>query len=337
MIQAGIFGCAGLRLTAEERAFFRDTDPLGFILFARNLEAPDQVRALTAEMRACLGRAAPILIDQEGGRVARLKAPHWRHPPPARRFGELAERDPESAKRAVFLNHRLIAADLADLGIDVDCAPLVDLFFADAHAVIGDRAYGGDPDLVAELGRAAAEGLLAGGVTPIVKHIPGHGRANLDSHLALPRVATRREILAMSDFRPFRLLNDMPWAMTAHIVYEAIDPELPATLSPRLIRDVLRGEIGFSGLLVSDDVSMRALSGDLTDLTRRILAAPCDLVLHCNGDLGEMRQVAAGLAPLTDAAARRYAAGLARKTAAGAPLPGSYAELHRELTARLGA
>src|SRR3990172_9532156 len=269
-----ILGCAGPTPDAPERRFFRAADPLGFILFKRNCTAPKQVRLLVAELRDAVGRAdAPVLIDQEGGRVARLGPPHWRTPPPAPRFGLLAARDRDAAAEAARVNARLLAADLAELGITVDCAPVLDLRLPGAHDVIGDRAFHSDPEVVALLGRAVAEGLLAGGVIPVVKHMPGHGRAMIDSHAALPRVATSRSELEHTDFRPFRALNDLPWGMTAHVVYEAIDPERPASTSPVVIGEVIRGHIGFDGLLVSDHLSMQALQGRLADRTRAALAA----------------------------------------------------------------
>ncbi|MDY0885094.1 beta-N-acetylhexosaminidase [Dongia soli] len=310
MTAAVIFGCAGTELTPNERDFFRETRPLGFILFARNIVGPDQLVRLTGQLRDSIDDpAAPILIDQEGGRVQRLRPPHWRAAPPAERFGQLASGDLAAGCRAVKLNHRLIAAELTALGIDVDCAPLIDIRVPGAHDVIGDRAYGGEPELVAILGRAAAEGLLEGGVMPIIKHIPGHGRSMVDSHHDLPRVAAGRAELSATDFRPFHALNDIPWAMTAHIVYEAIDADSPATLSTKVIADVIRGEIGFDGLLLTDDLSMKALNGKLGDLAQRSLTAGCDVVLHCNGDMAEMRQVAAGAAPLSPAAKARYERG----------------------------
>ncbi|MET1027268.1 MAG: beta-N-acetylhexosaminidase, partial [Dongiaceae bacterium] len=317
MTAAVIFGCAGPELGAAERDFFQATQPLGFILFARNVDNPDQVRRLTSDLRASIGRAdAPILIDQEGGRVQRLRPPHWRAVLPAGRFGELAELDPVAGQRAVSLNHRLIAAELTGLGITVDCAPLIDLRLPDAHDVIGDRAYGTDPVLVAMLGRAAANALLEGGVMPVIKHLPGHGRVLVDSHHDLPRVAASHAELSSSDFRPFRALNDLPWGMTAHVVYEAIDADLPATLSAKVIAEVIRGEIGFDGLLLTDDLSMKALRGNLSDLAGASLAAGCDIVLHCNGDMKEMRLVAAGVAPLSEWGKRRYEQGQARLAAA---------------------
>ena len=334
MTAAVIFGCAGTDLTQSERDFFRDMRPLGFILFARNIVDPDQLRRLTAQLRDSIDDpAAPILIDQEGGRVQRLRPPHWRAAPPAERFGQLAGRDLAAACRAVKLNHRLIAAELTSLGIDVDCAPLIDIRIPGAHDVIGDRANGGAPDLVATQGRAAAEGLLVGGVMPIIKHIPGHGRSMVDSHHDLPHVAASRQKLSATDFQPFQALNDMPWAMTAHIVYEAIDSESPATLSAKVIAEVIRGDIGFGGLLLTDDLSMKALNGKLDDLARRSLAAGCDVVLHCNGDMAEMRQVAAGTAPLSPAAKARYEQGQdKRKRARLAEATTDMAALRDELT-----
>lgn len=310
------FSCAGGTLSAGERAFFRDADPLGFILFQRNCREPEQVRALIAEFRDCVGRGdAPVLIDQEGGRVARLKPPAWRRYPAPARLAALPEAD-----EAVRLGARLIADDLAALGVTVDAMPVLDLPVAGASDVIGDRAYGGDPALVARLGRAACEGLLDGGVLPIVKHMPGHGRARVDSHKALPRVETPAEVLAKTDFAPFRALNDMPqgssiWAMTAHVVYAAIDPEQPATLSRRVIDNVIRGDIGFDGVLVSDDVNMGALSGTMAEKVAGVLAAGCDVALHCSGILSEMREAAEAAAPLTPAASARLARGEALRRA----------------------
>ena len=286
---AAIYGCAGLSLSAAEEAFFRAANPFGFILFARNCEAPDQVRDLVVALRATVGRPdAPVLIDQEGGRVARLKPPHWRNAPPASFFGRLASHDRQRAQEALRLNIQLIAAELTDLGIDVDCLPLLDLQFPGAHDIIGDRSFGGDPELVADLGGIVCETLLASGVMPIVKHIPGHGRARVDSHKELPVVGTARAELEATDFRPFQLLADAPWAMTAHVVYSDLDAERPATTSPDVIAGVIRGAIGFDGLLVSDDLSMEALQGGLGARAEATLGAGCDVVLHCNGNPEEM-------------------------------------------------
>nr|WP_298684449.1 beta-N-acetylhexosaminidase [uncultured Dongia sp.] len=313
---AAILGCAGPELTAAEAAFFRAQDPLGFIVFARNLVDPDQARRLTADLRASIGRPdAPILVDQEGGRVARLKAPHWRHPPAADRFGAIAAQDRARAAQAVRLNHELMAGELRSLGLNVDCAPLVDVRAVGAHDIIGDRAFGTDPYLVADLGRAAAEGLMAGGVMPIIKHIPGHGRSAVDSHFDLPRVDADFDALAETDFVPFRALNDIPWAMTAHIVYTVLDAVLPATLSPTVIAEIIRGEIGFAGLLLSDDLSMKALKGRLDELAQASLEAGCDVVLHCNGDMAEMEQVVRGAKPLSAVGLARYEQGQRRLNA----------------------
>ena len=310
---AVIFGCEGRSLTDWERDFFSDRNPYGFILFARNCDTPEQIRALVAALRESIGRgSAPVLIDQEGGRVARLKPPQWRAAPGAARFGLLARRDRALADQAVRLNARLIAAELLDLGITVDCAPVLDLPTPGADEVIGDRAFGPDPVLVAELGRAFCDGLLAGGVLPVIKHIPGHGRARVDTHYALPVVETPRAELEVSDFRPFAALADAPWAMTGHLVYTAIDPDNPATMSQAVIEEVIRGVIGFDGVLVTDDLSMRALSGDYASRAARSLAAGCDLVLHCNGKPEEMTEVARGVGPLSAEAERRLAAAAAR-------------------------
>jgi len=301
--RAVVLGCAGASLTGWERDFFRDAAPLGFILFRRNCKEPGQVRGLVAALRETVGRAdAPILIDQEGGRVARLEPPHWRRYPSAACLSALGG---GRASEAVRLTAALIADDLASLGISVDCAPVLDLPVPGADAIIGDRAYGSDPEEVARLGRAACEGLLQGGVLPVIKHIPGHGRAGVDSHLALPRVATDLRTLERTDFAPFRALAGMPWAMTAHVLYEALDAELPATLSPRVIQETIRGSIGFDGVLVSDDLSMGALGGSLEKRARMALAAGCDLALHCNGDPQEMEAVVQGAGPLSTEARRR--------------------------------
>jgi beta-N-acetylhexosaminidase len=303
-----VFGCAGTTLAEDERRFFAATDPLGFILFARNIDTPDQVRALVAELRASVGRAdAPVLIDQEGGRVQRLRPPHWRSAPPGEAFARLAARDVAAAKEALRLDFRLIGSELAGLGIDVDCAPVADVPVAGAHDVIGDRAYGREPGLVGELAREVCEGLLDEGVLPVIKHIPGHGRAMVDSHLALPVVDASRAELEERDFPPFRALRAAAWAMTAHVVYTALDAAAPATTSARVIGEIIRGIIGFDGVLVSDDLSMKALGGSFEDRTRAALDAGCDVVLHCNGDMAEMQAIAAAIRPLTEIAQERLA------------------------------
>ena len=309
---AAIYGCAGPSLSDAERRFFRETRPWGFIVFARNIEAPDQVRRLVGELREAAGHAAPVLIDQEGGRVARLRPPQWRAYPPGRRYGDLYARSPKAGLEAARLGARLIAAELTALGINVDCLPVLDLPVPGAHDVIGDRAYGETPAPVIALGRAAAEGLLAGGVLPIVKHIPGHGRAGVDSHLDLPVVDADAATLAATDFAPFKALADMPLAMTAHVVYAALDPEAPATTSKKVIAGTIRGEIGFDGCLMSDDLSMEALAGSLRERCAASLAAGCDLVLHCNGKMDEMTEVAAGVPVLASDALARSDSALAR-------------------------
>ncbi len=287
-----IFGCAGTSLTPDEQDFFRKTNPFGFILFERNCDTPEQVRALTDSLRSCIGRAdAPVLIDQEGGRVTRLKQPHWREAPAPSRFAELANDHPEQAMQAARLNARLMAADLLALGITVNCTPVLDIPQPDADPIIGDRALGLEPDRVASLGRAVCEGFLAGGVLPVIKHIPGHGRATADSHKALPVVDTDIAELRAVDFEPFRALNDMPWAMTAHVLYRVLDSDAPATTSKKVIDDVIRGLIDFQGVLISDDLSMQALSGGFAERAAASLQAGCDLVLHCNGDLAEMEAI----------------------------------------------
>ena len=310
---AAIFGCSTLRLTPQERAFFRAVRPWGFILFKRNIETPDQVRALVDELRATVDRPnAPVLIDQEGGRVQRLGPPHWRRYPPGRAYGDLATNDPLAPRDIVRLGARLLAHDLAALGINVDCVPVLDVPEPGAHDVIGDRAYGDTAQEVAELGRAAAEGLIAGGVLPVIKHIPGHGRAHADSHLALPVVEASLAELDARDFAPFKGLSDMPMAMTAHVVYTAIDPRRPATTSRKAIKQVIRETIGFDGVLMSDDLSMKALSGDFAERARASLTAGCDVILHCNGDMAEMQAVMDGTKLLAGRAKARCASALAR-------------------------
>jgi beta-N-acetylhexosaminidase len=319
-LSACILGCAGPTLSAEEVAFFRDIRPWGFILFARNVETPDQVRKLTDALRETVGRAdAPILIDQEGGRVQRLRAPHWKHYPPGRAYGQLAGNDPLLKREITRLGARLIAHDLAALGINVDCVPVLDVPDPAGHEIIGDRAYGQTPDEVAALGRAAAEGLIAGGVLPVIKHIPGHGRAMADSHLELPVVDASYEDLDARDFAPFRVLSDMPMAMSAHVIYTAIDARRPATTTRKVMTGVIRGAIGFDGLVMSDDLSMKALSGDFTERARASREAGCDVVLHCNGAMAEMKAVVKGAGELKGRAAARAKAALARLARAPEP------------------
>jgi beta-N-acetylhexosaminidase len=331
--RAIIFGCAGPRLSSDEARFFADANPLGFIVFARNCNDPAQLTALVRELRDSVGRSdAPVLIDQEGGRVQRMGPPHWKKRPAAAAFAKLARRDREVGREAARLNARLMAADLHAVGINVDCAPVIDLPVPGAHDVIGDRALGDSPELVAMLGQAVCEGLIAGGVQPVIKHIPGHGRARADSHVELPVVETGVMELRRSDFRPFMALKSMPWAMTAHVLYRAIDPERPITTSKHAIDTIIRGEIGFDGILLSDDVSMEALAGSLADRCRAVLEAGCDVALHCSGNLQEMRVIADAATPLTAAAGRRVARAAA---VARAPAKADPAALEHRLAALL--
>ncbi|MCH9808909.1 MAG: beta-N-acetylhexosaminidase [Alphaproteobacteria bacterium] len=311
MQSAFITGLAGCDLTPGEQSFLAETRPAGIILFARNCQSHAQIRKLVSDATAAIGASEIlVLIDQEGGRVQRLRPPLGRLLPPAGAFGKLFEHDRDAAVRAAGLVFRLLASDLRELGINMDCAPVLDVPVKGAHGIIGDRAYGGSVDKIAMLGRAVAEGLMAGGVVPVVKHIPGHGRAMCDSHFDLPVVNADLEQLRRSDFAPFRELSDMPSAMTAHVVYPAIDPELPITTSRIGIQDVVRGEIGFDGLLMSDDLSMKALSGPMLSRAEAAIGAGCDVALHCNGDLAEMRAVAAGVPSLQGEALRRFEAAI---------------------------
>ncbi len=314
MTSSAIYGCAGLTLTETEKRFFVDSEPWGFILFARNVDTPDQVRALTSELRSTVGRNAPILIDQEGGRVARLRPPHWRSYPPGRRYGEIYAKSASDGLTAARLGAQLIALELRDVGVDVDCIPVLDVPVPGAHDVIGDRAYGETPDTVAALGRAAMEGAFAGGVLPIIKHTPGHGRAGVDSHEKLPVVETDHVTLSATDFAPFAALSDAPLAMTAHVIYSAIDAASPATTSQTVISEIIRQEIGFSGALMSDDLSMKALGGSFQERTKACLAAGCDLVLHCNGDMDEMEAVATEAIALGGACLARTEKALSMRT-----------------------
>lgn len=314
-IRAFIAGVSGLVLTDHERAFLREQRPWGFILFKRNIDTPAQVARLVEELRGTVGFDAPVLIDQEGGRVQRLGPPHWPVYPPGSVFGTLYENSPADGLRAAWLSSRLIAADLAGLGITVDCLPLADVPVAGADAVIGNRAYGTNPEQVAAIARAVTDGLMDGGILPVLKHIPGHGRATADSHLRLPTVDTPREELVRTDFEPFRRLADLPMAMTAHVVFSALDAAQPATTSATIITEVIRGAIGFQGLLMSDDVSMNALSGSIAERTAAIVAAGCDMVLHCNGRLDEMRDVASRTPELTGEALARAERALASRKA----------------------
>ena len=321
---ATILDADGLRLSKDERAFFRDVDPFGFILFARNIDTPDQVRALCADFREAVGRDAPITIDQEGGRVQRLRTPLAREwlPP----LDHVDRAGPDGAERAMYLRYRLIAHELHGLGIDSNCAPMCDLAQADTHPFLRNRCYGGDAAQVTAIGRAVAQAHLDGGVLPVLKHIPGHGRAITDSHFELPHVAADTADLAQTDFAPFEGLNDLPLGMTAHIVFDDLD-DRAATLSP-VVMDHIRTKIGFDGLIMTDDISMKALSGSLTDLSTKALQAGCDVILHCNGTLDERAEVAAAAGQMTPAAqARAERALAARQTPAEIDISACEAEL----------
>jgi len=336
--KAFITGVAGTNLSAEERNFIAAERPWGFILFKRNVADPAQVTALTDQLRAAVGEPnAPVLIDQEGGRVQRLSPPHWPLYPPGAAFGSLYDIDAALGLRAALLSARLIGDDLAELGVTVDCLPLADVPVADADAVIGNRAYGTEPTKVSAIARAVTVGLAQGGILPVLKHIPGHGRATADTHLRLPVVDTAQAELEKTDFAAFRPLVDLPMAMTAHVVFSAYDPAHPATTSATMIETVIRGLIGFQGLLMSDDVSMNALAGSIAERTRAIFAAGCDLVLHCNGKLDEMREVASETPELSGKALIRAERALASRKP---PVPFDRAAARAELDAlidRLGA
>jgi beta-N-acetylhexosaminidase len=315
MTLALICGCKGPTLEPDERAFLRESLPWGLILFKRNVVDRAQLRALTSAFREIVGRAdAPVLIDQEGGRVQRMAPPHWQAYPAAARFEATS-----APSRAAWLAARLIAHDLREVGITVDCAPVLDVAEAATHAVIGSRAFSSIPERVAALGRAVCDGLMAGGVAPVVKHMPGHGRARADSHLELPTVEASFEELAARDFAPFVALRDAPMAMTAHVVYSAIDPTAPATTSPIVVGRIMRERIGFDGLILSDDLSMKALGGPFAQRARAVFAAGVDIALHCNGELAEAAPVAEASPDLSGQALRRAEAALAR--IAGGPQP----------------
>jgi beta-N-acetylhexosaminidase len=334
--RAFITGLSGLTLTADERAFLREARPWGLILFKRNIQDKNQVADLVRKALDEVGGDAPVLVDQEGGRVQRLGPPHWPAYPSGAAYGRIYDRDPDAGLAAARLGARLIAADLAELGISVDCLPLADVPVSGADRVIGDRAYGATPEKVAAIAAAVAEGLAAGGVLPVLKHIPGHGRANADSHEKLPVVHADRATLEATDFAAFRPLRKLPLGMTAHVVFTAIDPVRPATTSATMIGEVIRGFIGFDGLLMGDDISMGALSGSIAERARDSLAAGCDLVLHCNGKMDEMHAVASEAPELSGDAARRAAAALAvRKSPSGIDLPAARREFASMMTERI--
>jgi beta-N-acetylhexosaminidase len=312
-MKAAIVGIAGPELSGAEAAMLRAHRPAGVILFARNIQEPRQLRAVTAALRRALPAGAVLMVDQEGGRVARLRPPHWRAHPPAAALGTLFAADPSAGLRAAWITGALIGQDCADGGFDVAAAPVLDLSFPGAHDVIGDRAFGADPVRVARLGRVVAAGLLAGGIQPVAKHAPGHGRARADSHLELPRVDASD---LSRDFLPFALNPDLPWAMTAHILYTALDPVRPATLSPDVIGSVIRNRIGFRGVLVTDDLAMRAvsgraLSGSPGELALAALAAGCDIALFCPGEAEPTEALLAACPEIVPQAAARLAAAAA--------------------------
>lgn len=307
MIAALISGLSGQTLTDDERAFYRDVKPAGVILFRRNVEDGALVRPLVESVRDAIGRDdVLVLIDQEGGRVQRLKPPNARDLPPASAYAALYQHDPEAAKASAFCVAQLVAHELRGYGINTNCAPVLDVPVAGAHDIIGDRAYGATPTQIIDLAREVADGLMAGGVVPVIKHIPGHGRATADSHLDLPVVATGYDALSQSDFVPFRALANMPAAMTAHVVFSAIDASNPASTSEVVTRKIIRGDIGFDGLLMSDDLSMKALAGPMRNRAEAVIAAGSDVALHCNGDLTEMRAAAEGVPMLSGAALARF-------------------------------
>jgi beta-N-acetylhexosaminidase len=319
------FGIAGTSLTDAERSFFRSAEPAGFILFKRNCETRGQVRALTDDLRAITGRAdTPVLIDQEGGRVQRMTAPEWSRLPAAEPFARLYDHAPVSAMEAARLNALAIATMLREVGVNVDCLPLLDVRRPDADAIIGDRALGSDPMQVAALGRMVLDGLREGGVVGVAKHIPGHGRAMVDSHKDLPVVTASADELA-EDVRPFETLKDAPMAMTAHIVFTAWDADRPASQSPIVIEEVIRGRIGFDGLLMSDDLGMNALQGDFGERAARAVSAGNDFALHCSGEMAEMEAVAGALGPVGARSAERLARAMA--TIAGEIAAHDFAEL----------
>lgn len=314
--KAAIFGCSSTRLTSEEKQFFARVNPLGFILFTRNCQNPNQIIQLISELKETTGREdTPILIDQEGGRVQRLNPPYWRAAPPASIFSLIAEDDLEMACSAVEDNYWLIGAELSSLGINTNCAPNADLLFDQAHRIVGDRSFGGDPEVVAQLAVASVLGLVEQGVCPIIKHMPGHGRALVDSHEQLPIVKTDKDSLNSMDFSVFRRILHMlqelpnfptPWGMTAHVVYCDIDADEPATHSSLVINNIIRGEINFNGFLITDCLTMKALDGSYEQRTVKALNAGCDAVLHCSGDLDQMIEIAASADAITQEGWQRF-------------------------------
>jgi beta-N-acetylhexosaminidase len=312
-LKAFISGSAGTSLSDAERRFFARTRPCGLILFARNCETPDQLRALIASFKdAVESEEVLVLIDQEGGRVQRLRPPLWRNMPPASCYGNLYETDPELAKRAASAHARLIAQELRDIGVNVNTAPVLDVPEQRSHKIIGDRAFSFDPDTVIALGRVVIDGCLAGGVLPVIKHVPGHGRAKADSHLSLPKIDVAESELETVDFKPFHALRDAPLAMTAHVLLPAFDDRRPASISPVIMGEVIRKRIGLTGLVMSDDLGMKALKGPLAERARGAIEAGCDVALHCSGKLAEMTEVGDAVPPLEGLAADRFARARAR-------------------------
>lgn len=331
-----IFSPEGLTLTRDERAFFKESSPYGLILFARNINDPDQVAGLIVEIKALLGRDnMAIFVDQEGGRVQRLGPPHWRPAPPMAPFGALYAEDPERAKEALFLNIQMIGLELKALGFTVDCLPVIDVPVAGADNIIGDRAFSQDPEIVAALGRVAIDGLMSVGILPVIKHIPGHGRAAVDSHKALPLVATAKADLMTNDFLPFQRLKDCPFAMTAHVVYQDIDRNGPATFSKKIVEEVIRGDIGFENFLISDDLAMRALYGSFKKRAEMTLGAGVDLVLHCSGNLREMEEVMAGVSAMSPGKESRLASVLEMPQKGDGPVIGEVLERYQEIAGKL--
>lgn len=328
---AVIFGCAGPELTEDEAALFRRVGPLGFILFAKNCETPEQVTRLVAALRDTVGRAeAPVLIDQEGGSVRRLRPPQWDEVPPAAVFGAIYEQDPKRAGAAATHAGSLIAAQLAPLGITVNCAPVLDVSFPETTSAIGDRAFSSDPSVIIELAGKFCDGMVAGGVLPVIKHMPGHGRATVDSHLDVPHVTASAKELRAVDFVPFQALASQPLGMTAHVVFEALDPDNVATVSKSMIGDIIRGEIGFDGFLMTDDIGIGALKGGIAARCEAALSAGCDAILHCSGDFDEMQEVGAVVRSLTDAAQTRWQNAAAQISSADAMVIA--AELAKQLS-----
>ncbi len=327
MPSSAIYGCSGLRLTPQETKFFKDNNPAGFILFARNIESSIQVIALVDEVRSAVSRDLAVLIDQEGGRVRRLKPPHWREAPSMGIFGQIFEKDRQAAIVALELNSQILGLDLGELGINVNCLPVLDIPQQGADPIISDRAFSTDIDLIIDMGRIVIECLESVGCLPVIKHIPGHGRALVDSHKALPIVNATHETLSENDFRPFKALSSAPFAMTAHIIYEDIDKDNVATFSDKIVRDVIRGEIGFQGLLVSDDLGMNALAGNFGERAQKTFKAGVDLALHCSGDMEEMAEVAANTPELSYEKASQFV-GFLEKTKVSLDIDARELEAH---------